>query len=221
MPWAVAAAVVSAGASYLSNKSAQSQSNSASKKAAKQQNAAIDKQIDEMKAGVARARTIYTGIENETKPGVDYLRNVISGSAELTPAQKLQLEDLRRNATNSSQVAGSALRGSGRSFVDAMRKIEEGYTVNALDTNQRRADAAATNFSTPYFNSKGSSAAAEASLGTNVGGAIAQQGQNLGNATNARGQTNAEATLANGQLISSTLGDIAGMKKPTTSYPGY
>ena len=152
---------------------------------------------------------LYGGLRETTEPGVQYIRDVIGGSNQLTPEQLAERDELRRRVENSSQVAGSALRGSGRSFVDAMRAVENDYTNKALGQNRDRADRAALSFLTPNFNAAGQQAAAHSTMGTQVGNALAGQGSNLANATTAGAQEQAQAGLANAGLWGSAIGDIA------------
>lgn len=210
-----APSLISAGGNVLgsvlganANKDAAQTAADANAAAAKAANDAIDKQIAAMRQGLAEGDQYYGQAREQAQPGVDYLRSVIAAPASLTPEQRAEREDLIRRVTNSSQVAGSALRGSGRSFVDAMRAIEGDFTNKALASNKARADSAASQFTSPYFNSFGNQAGAHSSLGTQVGGAIANQGANLGNSLTATGQVNADATAANGSLWGSTIGQV-------------
>lgn len=217
MPWgvvltsaAVGAAGIIGGALITSsgNKSAAKTAAQANTAATQTANDAIDKQIAATKEGIAEGDVYYGQTREQAQPGVQYLRNVIAAPTSLTPAQRAEREDLMRRVTNSSQVAGSALRGSGRSFVDAMRAIEGDFTNKALDANRARADSAALQFSTPYFNSLGNQAGAHATLGKDVGAAIAQQGANSGNALTASGQLAANSSAANGSLWGNTIGQL-------------
>ncbi len=212
MPWAAAiTAAASIGGAVISssaNKDAAKTSADASLAGAQMQAAAIDKQIAAIKAGVSEAQGMYAKTQETAQPGISYLRNVIATPASLTPEQESERKRLVDQVTNSSQVAGSALRGSGRSFVDAMRTVEGDFTNQALAQNKARADAAASGFAAPYFNAAGQSAAATASGGTQVGSALANQGGALAKGATDSANTYANSTTANGKLWGSALGTI-------------
>lgn len=209
-------AVAAAGASIVggvisssANSSAAKKSASAQLQGAQLQANSIDKQIAAIKEGVAKAQGQYQQIQAETQPGVSYLRGVMSGSAQLTPEQLQAREDMIRNLQNSSQVAGSALRGSGRSFVDAERQVYGDFTNKALAENRARADAAAKNLSDPYFNAAGNAAAIQGTSGQQVGAALANQGGVLSQGLTGAANTQAQAGIANANIYGNTLGNVA------------
>lgn len=212
MPWAAAvAAAASIGGALItskSNKDAAKTASKANKDAADIANEGIDKQIAALKEGIAEGDQYYGQTREAAQPGVQYLRNVIATPGSLTPEQLAEREDLMRRVTNSSQVAGSALRGSGRSFVDAMRAIEGDYTNKALAINKARADSAASQFTQPYFNSLGNQAGAHATLGREVGGAIAGQAENSANALLGGANAKLQASQNNGDLWGNTIGQV-------------
>ena len=179
--------------------------NQANKKAAKTANEAEQQAAqvanEEIKRGIAEGDVLYGQIREQTQPGVNYVRDIIGAPTSLTPAQRMALDDVRRQVVNNSQVAGSALRGSGRSFVDAMRSVENDFQLKALDQNRQRADQAALEFIRPNFNAAGSQAAAHATQGQQVG-------NNLANATLNSGYNSANATTANAGNWGSALKDI-------------
>lgn len=214
MPWAVAAAAITAGTTIYAtsqNRKTAKEAIAAEQQASATQNESIDRMIDEINAGVSRARDIYSGVQQETAAGPSYFREIFAQPNRLTPAQEQAREDLRRRVTESSQVAGSALRGSGRSFVEAMRAVEGDFTNNALAQNEARRDAAARVFATPYFNSAGSAASAEATRGQQVGQAIADQGVNSANSLRSVADISGSGRAANTGLIIQGLGDITGI----------
>lgn len=214
MSWvAIATAAVTVGTTVYSakqNKKAAATAAAGQKEAAATANEAIDKQIAAMKQGIAEADTLYGDIRTQTQPGVTHLRDVVAAPVGLTPDQVEARDDLRRRVENSNQVAGSALRGSGRSFVDAMRAVEGSFTNTALKQNRDRQDAAATQLANPNFNAAGNQAGAHATLGQQVGGALASQGANTAGAISDAATTNANAQLANAGLATNAASDIAG-----------
>ena len=229
MPWATIAAIAiptiaSIGGSLITsnaNKSAAKTAASANTEAARLANESIDKQIAAERQGIAEGDVYYGQTQQQAQPGLQYLRNVISTPQSLTPEQIAERQDLIRRVTNSSQVAGSALRGSGRSFVDALRAIEGDFTNKALAINKARADNAAGQFTAPYFNSLGAQAGAHATAGRSVGQDIAQQGANAGNALTSSANAANQASTANGTLWGNTLGQVgseiaSGIKKSNT-----
>jgi hypothetical protein len=199
------------------NKKAASTAKEGELEAARLANEGIDKQIGAVKEGIAEGDVLYGGIREQTQPGVNYVRNIIAAPQTLTPAQQAELENVQRSVVNSSQVAGSALRGSGQSFVDAMRNVGNDFRLKALDQNQRRADQAALEFVRPNFTAAGEQAAAHATQGRVVGQALANQGANFGDATREGAYGDANATTANagnwGQAIGDIASTIAGQQK--------
>lgn len=214
MSWVVVAgAAVTIGTTVMTNqanKKAAKTANEGEVRAAELANEGIDKQIGAIKQGIAEGDTLYGGIREETQPGVNYVRNIIAAPADLTPEQIAARNDLRRRVENSANVAGSALRGSGRSFVDAMREVENDFNIKALGQNRARADQAALEFVRPNFNAAGDQASAHATMGREVGGALANQGANLAGATQNAAYNSANATTSNANNWGSAIGDIAG-----------
>src|ERR1700754_3286000 len=186
MSWvAVAVAAVSVGTTVMTNqanKKAAKTANEAEIQSAQLANEGIDKQIAAVKEGIKEGDAFYGQIREQTEPGVNYLRNVIAAPQTLTPAQQAELANVQRRVENSSQVAGSALRGSGRSFVDAMREVENDFRLKAIDQNTRRADQASLEFARPNFTAQGNQATGHITMGREVGGALANQGSNLAGA---------------------------------------
>ena len=214
MSWiAVASAAATIGSTVLSNKANKDATQTASNaelEAARIRNEGIDRGIAAVKEGVREADVLYGEVREQTQPGVNYVRDIIGAPQTLTPAQQAELANVQRRVENSQQVAGSALRGSGRSFVDAMREVENDFRLKALDMNQRRADQAALEFARPNFTAAGNQASQHASMGRDVGDAIANQGANLAGATTNAGYLDANKTTANAGNWVSGLGDIAG-----------
>lgn len=212
MSWiAVGTAAATIGATVLTNranKDAAKTAGAAEVEAARLKNEGIDRGIAAVKEGVAESDQLYGAVREQTQPGVNYVRDIIASPQTLTPAQNAELENLRRSVVDSSQVAGSALRGSGRSFVDAMRNVEGDFRLKALDQNRTRADQAALEFARPNFNAAGNQASAHATMGQQVGGALANQGANLGNAAANSGYNNANATTANAGNWGQAIKDI-------------
>jgi len=220
MSWiAVASAAATIGGTVLSNqanKKAASTAKEGEIEAARIANEGIDKQIGAIKEGIAEGDVLYGGIREQTAPGVSYLRNVIAAPESLTPAQRMALDDVRRQMVNSSQVGGSGLRGSGRSFTDAFRTVENDFQLKALDQNRQRADRAALEFARPNFNAAGEQAAAHATQGRVVGQALANQGANQGGAAQEGAYIDANKTTANANNWGSTLGDITSIIRNET-----
>jgi len=220
MSWiAVASAAATIGSTVLSNKANKDATQTASNaelEAARIRNEGIDRGIAAVKEGVREADVLYGEVREQTQPGVNYLRNVVAAPQTLTPAQRMALDDVRRQMVNSSQVGGSGLRGSGRSFTDAFRTVENDFQLRALDQNRQRADQAALEFARPNFTAAGNQASQHASMGRDVGDAIANQGANLAGATTNAGYLDANKTTANAGNWVSGLGDITSIIRNET-----
>lgn len=213
MSWiAVGTLAVSVGTTVMTNqanKKAASDVKAGEIESARLANEGIDKQIKATKEGIAEGDVLYGQTRDQTQPGVNYIRDIIGSPTSLTPEQLAAREDVRRFAVNSSQVGGSGLRGSGRSFVDAMRNVENDFNLKALKDNRDRADRAALEFVRPNFNAAGEMASAHATQGRVVGQALANQGSNLADASREGTYAGANANLANANNWGSAIGEIA------------
>ena len=182
------------GGSIVGAKLASDANDKAAEQFAVSQAAAAQAQAD----ANAQAQTRYDALQAQTAGGVSRLQGVVSNPNTLTPEQRAQLDELRRNSAN--QLATSSLRGSGRAITEAIKRVEADFTTRALGDNARRADTAAGQLANASFNATGRQANLDSSSG------FAR-----GNAVQATGLADAGATVANEQLRGAALGDVTSL----------
>lgn len=135
-------------------------------------------------------------LESAGQPGVQYLRTVIAEDPNmLTPAQQLQLDESRRQATNT--LRNSGLSGSGRAVTASIRRVEEGGRGQMVEQNRNRSDRAAQELA--RLSTGATSNMANIDMGT--GTAVSQGILNTAN-------DNANATVANAGVTQGTLSAI-------------
>lgn len=132
-------------------------------------------------------------IEQDNAPGQNYLRNVVAGSGDLTPAQQKALDDIRLNTTN--QIRTSSLAGSGRSAAAVLNDQTNRFTLGALDQNRQLAYGAA-----------GQMAQRGAQAGFGIAGDYNNIGKVYGDASSRSGLIRASADLATGKLFGGSGG---------------
>lgn len=168
--------------------------------AAAKQAAAIEAQS--IREGRAAAQNELAHVREENAPGQNYLRGVVAAPGDLTPAQQMRLEDLRRSTGN--QIRTSAIAGSGRTAASLLRRVESDFTNNALETNRDRAFGAASGMAGRVGNASTAIAGLDASMipaaGKAEAGGIAKGGL-----------YQAGSELATGKLIGSGLGEIGSL----------
>lgn len=152
--------------------------------------------------GQKRAAKTLHKIRKAAAPSIPYLQNAVTESGQLTPAQQQQLEDLRRNVSNT--IHSSPFAGSGRTAAALFRRAESDFTNEALDRNKARADTAAGRLWGGYTGAAGQIASGQQTAGAQMGAAL---GQGTANA----GMIQAQGTLANGKLFGQAIGDIGSM----------
>lgn len=188
MAWALlASTAVSAGGAFLSSQ--------ANKSAAAQANAGLQAGAAANQQWTQQAQAQLGRVAQDNAGGQNYLKGVVAGSGDLTPAQQKALEDIRRNTTN--EIRSSSLAGSGRSSAAVLNDQENRFTLGALDQNRNKAIDAANGMAQRAYGAQ----TGAAGLSTDIGKgymAADQQG----------GLIDAGATLANGKLFGSAIGNI-------------
>ncbi len=157
---------------------------------------------DAIRQGSEDAQATLRDLRTESAPAVSYLRRVVAEPGDLTPAQQVQLDDLRRNVTNT--IHSSPFAGSGRAAAALFRRAESDFTNTALDNNRARADNAAR---TMY----GASTGAATGIATNQASTGTAIGKVTGEALTKGGLYDAQADIANGTLTGRALGDIGSL----------
>lgn len=213
-------ALATLGGAFLSSNANTSAANTAS--AADLQAAQIDANaitnstnaaIAQEQAGLAQTEQQYNNIEAQVAPATGYLRNVMASPTSLTPQQQQQLTQADQVARN--QIDSSSIAGSGQAAAGILRNLDLTYINDAVASNQKRADAAAsTLYGTGSSAALSSAAAPLAAAGTTANltsaGGIAA-GNALASGTTAAAGVNAAATTANGNVTGSALGSIGNM----------
>jgi hypothetical protein len=114
--------------------------------------------------GFADAYAPYT--EGGEK-AMQYLMQVMATNPEsLTPSQRRMVEDYRRDAI--ARVAASGLRGSGRGGIAAVNEGDAALKAQFFDSNQGRADSAASSLAQYGYGSSGNVANNRVSTANNL-----------------------------------------------------
>ncbi|MCC6775625.1 MAG: hypothetical protein IT537_03155 [Hyphomicrobiales bacterium] len=186
--------------------------NMAAEKAAKASIEGAQIQAQSIREGREAAERELARAREENAPGQSYLRQVVAGPGDLTPAQRMQLDELRRVTGN--QIRTSSIAGSGRTAASLLRRTESEFTNDALERNRTRAYDAASGMAGRVAQASTGIAGLNASM-------IPQAGKVMGDATTAGGLYDAQSGLASGKLYSSTLGDIGALiAKESKPKPG-
>lgn len=142
------------------------------------------------------------GVVDENAPGQAYLRQVVAGSGDLTPEQKLQLADINRTVTN--QIDSSSLAGSGRSAAALIDDASNRFRLSALDANRQLAFGAA---GTLAGNANRAQLGQAADQNT-IGAAFGQQGMNIAKIQSGIGATDKGAITGTGSSTGAAIGNI-------------
>jgi len=172
-------------------------SSSANNKAAERVAQGYEASAAAQREGNAAAQRRFDQLQEQTAPAMSYLRGVYADPNALTPLQRQQYEEMQRTTAN--KLATSGLRGAGRSLVAAQRAVESDFVNRAVDSNQRRADSAATQQANVYSNAVGNSARIDQQNGAVTGNALAE-GSEVG----------ANADLANAGNTTRAISDLSG-----------
>ena len=141
----------------------------------------------------------FDAIQEQAAPAQSYLRGVVvADPTQLTPFQKQQLDESRREITNT--LATSGLRGAGRSQVAAFRAIEGDARNRLIDANRDRRDKAASTLSGQYVDAASSGAKLQADTGKAIGTAL----RNIGD-------VNADVTTTNVANRGQVMGDLTSL----------
>lgn len=176
--------------------------------------AADEQRQAEEAAGVRQQvadRKAQARLENEQMqayPGVSRLRSIVANPHSFSPMQFDQMEQGHRSATN--LVRSSPLNSSGRAVTAAIRNSDTNLRNQFTQQNEQRADQAAGNLATGYFNAGRDATNIDLSMGTSG----AASARNIG-------KINADETASQGDNYSSLIGTIGGViasnKKKTTT----
>jgi len=191
MSWLGAAlqAVTAIGGSLISS--------SANKKAANVAAQATNTRTDAIREGNRVSQQQFEDIKKTAKPGVDYLRSVVTSDPRLLmTGQQERLNDARRQTIGS--LSASGLRGAGRTTTAAVRDVERRFGADAYESNRNRLDRSAGQLSQPYF-----------SASTTQANQSAQTGRDVANSENGLGAIKAESATATGENAASTLGALS------------
>lgn len=104
----------------------------------------------QMQQANQQAQQMQANQQAQASTGLVHTNDIIRRGSALTPYQKLQMDDARRQTLNAMSASG--LRGSGRATVAAVRNVEENMRGSFMNANQQRADNAATGLTNQYFN---------------------------------------------------------------------
>lgn len=176
---------------------------------------------DAAKGYYAASQTNDRAMQTQAAPGVAQQQTAIAQQNVLTPAQMLALDNARRQSVNT--LNSSALRGSGRATVAAIKNVDDTMRTGLMDQNRARADSAASALSGQYFtagrdiNTQNSNAA---TASINAGKAVST-GINAAGDAQAQGDiaTGTQNVIATGQAINDIGSAIAAEnKKHQSSY---
>jgi hypothetical protein len=146
-----------------------------------------------------QAKQIYTDQQEQAKPAVNYLREVISNPVNGLYADQLAAQaESRRNAEN--QLARSGLRGSGRAVTASLKQVDSDFVNDALAQNRQNRLGAA-----------GSLAGQSFTAGSNAANALVSGGNAAGESAENIGLTKANTGTANANIWGNTLGDIGSL----------
>lgn len=169
-----------------------------------QQVTAIDQGNREQVAALNRLRT-------ENQGGMQYLRSVLADPESLTPDQRAQLEDMRRNVGNT--IVASGFGNSGRSAAALFKKTETDFTNDIMGRNRAAALSAA-----------GLMAQTDNNAGLQAANAAAERGQQMAAIYGGAGGAKANAAANRGSMLASVYGDeaskVAGISSTTSGRVG-
>lgn len=152
-----------------------------------------------IREGNRRAQERFETLQAQSAPAQSYLRRtMVEAPSTLTPMQKQQLDDLRRDTT--ATLAANGLRGAGRATVAAVRATESDFRNRAFDSNRARSDRAASQLANQF-----------ATASTNAAMLDQDTGKAIGTGMNTAGVNAAGATTANAGLRGQAIGDIASL----------
>lgn len=172
-------------------------SSKANTSAASTVSASTDRQTDAIREGNQISQQQFEETKQAAKPGVDYLRTVVSSNPnQLTAGQKMALDDARRQTIGA--ISASGLRGAARTTTAAVNDVERRFNAGAYESNRGRVDNSAARLSTPYFSTANNQA-------TNS----AQAGRDEANVLSGSGDADANATTANASQAASSLGALS------------
>jgi hypothetical protein len=151
---------------------------------------------------VGQGQNVLGQVAQENAPGQTYLRGVVAGSNDLTPEQQLRLNDIRQQ--ESTMLRGGPLSGSGRATAGMIDDQQNRFVIGALDTNRKRADAAAAGMATRAYGADTARAADWNTIGRGFATAYG------GNATDtaALGRTEGNAITASANSIGTAIGNV-------------
>jgi len=139
---------------------------------------------------------------NETRklasPGLTALQKRISRGSELTPEQKLAVEDSRRESINA--LKGSSLRGSARATSAVISDTDTRVRNNFMTSNRDSSDNAAATLTGQYFNTS-----------RDLNNNLISQGDATSKGLLDRGNVTASNTIGRGNRTGSAIGDIGGI----------
>lgn len=173
--------------------------------------------IARAEAAKQEAQAIYGRTQEQTAPGVTYLRQVAANPGELTPEQQQALIDSRRAIGNT--IHNSSFAGSGRSAAALIKRGETDFVNNALTQNRARSDQAASTLAGQHFQAgQGSAQAAttagtlganiDTGLGKNIADIEQATGKAQGDANAKAGLYDAQAGIATANSMGKAIGDI-------------
>jgi len=152
-----------------------------------------------IRAGNDAAQARFDQTLQLTQPSIDALTRIgTSDPSTLTPGQERDLEDARRQATNTFSTSG--LRGSGRAVTAGIRDVESTFRNQAFDINRARKDDANRTLAGEGFAATGQAAGLDVDSGRVEGDAAAGAGNAF-----------ASAGLANANLQGGALADISSL----------
>lgn len=169
-----------------------------------QQVTAIDQGNAEQVAALNRLRT-------ENQGGMQYLRSVLADPESLTPDQRAQLIDMRREVGDTIRASGFG--GSGRSAAALFKKTETDFTNDVMARNRAAALSAA-----------GMMAGVDNNAGLQAAQAAATRGQQIAAIYGGAGGAKANAASQRGSMLANVYGDeaskLAGISSTTSGRTG-
>jgi hypothetical protein len=143
--------------------------NKANDKAADRVAAGYEAQAAAIREANEQAQRRFDETQRATSGANSYLRSVYASPATLNPAQRAELDELRRTTAN--RLATSGLRGAGRAQLAVQRGVEADFINRAITDNQRRADQAAAQHSSQNLSATQSQAGLDRATGIAAGDA--------------------------------------------------
>lgn len=189
----------------------------ANEKAAKQ---AAEAQIQAAELNLQAGREARAAYEEAAKRGIGAITAggtamraglaplaIRAGPGEMTPQQRIMLEDLMRGGV--ARLASGGLRGAGRAGQAVLNDLAQRTQASFYDINQQNKDRYRSEIARSYAGEGADIAGIETGTGARSGAAITGAAAAAAPYYAGAGETRANATTANADMWGSTIGGIS------------